>query len=195
MKTSKISVLHLVDTLAAGGAEHVAVMLANNLPQDRYRAYFCASRETGPLQSQIQSHVMFYDLHRKGRFDAFAIIRLAEYIRHEHIDVIHAHTTSVFFGAVLTLINQRLKLVWHDHAERKSAGKWRTFVYRPFVRQAQAVFAVTRELARWAVQSLGLPKDRFHYLPNFVEAKRPLKYFFRIAWHSGEALGLRSKYT
>jgi glycosyltransferase involved in cell wall biosynthesis len=174
VKTSKIGVLHLVDTLAAGGAEHVAVMLANNLPQDRYRVYFCASRQAGPLQSEIQSHIMFYDLRRKGRFDVFAIIRLAEFIRHEHIGIIHAHTTSLFLGAILTLVNPRLKLVWHDHAEQKSAGEWRVLVYRPFVRQAQAVFTVTRGLARWAVLSLGLPKDRVLYLPNFVEAQQPI---------------------
>ena len=70
---NKIGVLHLVDSLASGGAEHVAVMLANNLPQERYRSYLCASRQAGPLQSQIQPHVTFYDLRRKGNFDFFAI--------------------------------------------------------------------------------------------------------------------------
>jgi len=177
-----------VDSLASGGAEHVAVMLANNLPQERYRAYLCASREAGPLQSQIQPHVTFYDLRRKGRFDAFAIIRLAEFIRHEHIGIIHTHTTSLFLGAVLTLINQRIKLVWHDHAEQKSAGEWKALVYRPFVRQARAVFTVTRELARWSIQSLGLSKDRVHYLPNFVEAQKPLGISLDLPGTTGKRL-------
>ena len=93
---SKLAVLHLIDTLDAGGAEHVAVMLANNLPRDHYRSYICASRQTGSLQSRIQSHVTFFSMRRRGRFDVFAILRLMQFMHHERIRIIHAHTTSLF---------------------------------------------------------------------------------------------------
>jgi glycosyltransferase involved in cell wall biosynthesis len=169
--THKIGVLHLVDSLASGGAEHVAVMLANNLPQERYRVYLCASRKAGALQSKIQPHVRFYDLRRKGRFDVWAILRLAQFTRHEQIDIIHAHTTSLFLGALLTLINPKLKLIWHDHfgeQENKLRPAW---FYLPFARRARAVLTVTRKLGDWSVRSLGLPQERVHYLPNFVEAQ------------------------
>lgn len=185
---NKIGVLHLVDSLASGGAEHVAVMLANNLPKDRYRVYLCASRQAGPLQNQIQSYVTFYDLRRRGRFDVFAILRLAMFIRREQIGIIHAHTTSLFLGAILKFIDQRLKLVWHDHAEQKSMGEWRTLVYRPFVRQAQVVFTVTKELERWSVQSIGLPENRVHYLPNFVEPHQTMNVSLGLPGTAGKRL-------
>jgi len=170
---NKIGVLHLVDSLASGGAEHVAVMLANNLPQERYRSYLCASRQAGPLQSQIQPHVTFYDLRRKGNFDFFAIMRLEKLTQREHISIIHAHTTSLFLGTMITLLNPSLKLVWHDHFGEQEMKARPVYLYLPFARRAKAIFTVTRELARWSVLSFGLPKERVLYLPNFVEAQQP----------------------
>lgn len=172
MKAQKIGVLHLVDSLASGGTEHVAVKLMNNLSQDRYRAYLCASRQAGPLQSQIQRHVTFYDLRRKGRFDVNAIMRLVRFIHREHIDIIHAHSSSLFLGTVLCLINPKLHLIWHDHFGEQGIKTRSSRLYRPFACRADAVFTVTRELARWSVQSLGLPKSRVLYLPNFIESRQ-----------------------
>ena len=170
---NKTGILHLVDSLASGGAEHVAVMLANNLPRDRYRAHLCASRQAGPLQRQIKPHVVFYDLRRKGRFDVLAILRLAKFTRREHIEIVHAHTTSLFLGVILILINPRLKLVWHDHSGQKDTASRLALLYRPFARQAQAVFTVTKVSAEWSTGTLGISKERVLYLPNFVEAQLP----------------------
>jgi glycosyltransferase involved in cell wall biosynthesis len=166
---NKIGVLHLVDSLASGGAENIAVMLANNLPQDRYRAFLCASRQAGALQNKIQPHVLFYNLRRKGRFDVLAIMRLAAFTRREHIGIIHAHTTSLFLGAILTLINPGLKLIWHDHSGQNDTASRPALLYRPFAQQAQAVFSVTKVSAGWSMRALGIPKERVSFMPNFVE--------------------------
>lgn len=168
--SDKIGVMHLVDSLASGGAEHVAVMLANNLPKKRYRAYLCASRQAGALQGKIQPHVIFYDMRRRGRFDLLAILRLAQFIHRENIHILHAHTTSLFLGAVLRLLLPSLRLVWHDHFGAQTMKTRPVWLYRPFARRVDTVFCVTRELADWSVNSLGLLLKRVYYLPNFVEA-------------------------
>lgn len=188
MNMAKIGVLHLVDSLAAGGTEHVAVKLANNLPEDRYRAYLCASRQAGPLQNQIQPHVMFYDLRRKRLFDVSAIMRLLEFIRREQIDLIHAHSSSLFLGATLCLLNPRLRLVWHDHFGLQGIKSRPVYLYLLFAKRANAVFSVTRELAHWSVQSLGLAKERVLYLPNFVEAQQPLSISLDLPGTAGKRL-------
>lgn len=184
----KIGVLHLVDSLASGGAENVAVMLANHLPQEHYRAYLCASRQSGPLRNQIRPHVTFCDLRRKRRFDLFAIRRLAEFTRHEDIGIIHAHTTSLFLGDILCLFNPKLRLVWHDHFGRQEIEIRPVYLYRLFARRTQAVFSVTRKLADWSVQSLGLPIEKVHYLPNFVEAKLPVNVSLELPGKPGKRI-------
>lgn len=185
---NKIGVLHLVDSLASGGAEHVAVMLANNLPQDRYRVYLCASRHAGPLQNQLQPCVTFYNLRRKGRFDVFAMIRLAEFIHREHIDIVHAHGSSLFLGAALCLPNPKLHLIWHDHFGIQGIKPRPNYLYLPFAHHAKVVFTVTKELANWSARSLRLPKERVHYLPNFVEAQQLMSIPLDLPGTTGKRL-------
>ncbi|MCG3146240.1 MAG: N-acetyl-alpha-D-glucosaminyl L-malate synthase [Gammaproteobacteria bacterium] len=169
-----IGVLHLVDSLALGGAEHMAVLLANNLPESRYRAYLCASRQAGALQDKIQPHVIFYNMRRKGRFDLLSVFRLAKFIRRENIGILHAHTTSLFLGVILCWMLPSLRLVWHDHFGEQGMRAHPVWLYRSFARRADIVFCVTRELADWSVHSLGLPVERVRYLPNFIETLPPI---------------------
>jgi glycosyltransferase involved in cell wall biosynthesis len=185
MRNDKIGVLHLVDSLVASGAESVAVMLANNLPTESYRAYLCASRQSGPLQQRLQPHVTFLDLRRVGRFDFGAIWRLAQYTRREKIQIIHAHATSLFLGAVITLLNPAVCLVWHDHFGRQEFQSRPSYIFRPFARRVRAVFSVTRALAAWSVQALHVPKERVHYLPNFVEVHPPSEACMPLAGTPG----------
>lgn len=168
--TSRIGVLHLVDSLTAAGTERMAVLLANNLPQESYRAYLCASRKTGPLRSHIQPNVVFFDLRRRGRFDFFAIMRLSSFVRRENIQIVHAHSTSLFLGSVLCLLNPSLRLVWHDHYGFHEKQTRPVFLYSPFAHQARVVFSVTRQLVNWSINALGIPGDRVIYMPNFVES-------------------------
>lgn len=165
----KTGVLHIIDSLTVAGAEHVAVTLANNLPQESYRAYLCASRKSGPLQKRLRPHVVFFDLRRRGRFDFFAIMRLSNFVRRERIQIIHAHSTSLFLGSLLCILNPSLRLIWHDHYGFHEKQTRPVFLYSPFARQARVVFSVTRQLANWSIDALGIPGDRVIYMPNFVE--------------------------
>jgi len=185
---NKTGVLHLVDSLASGGAEHVAVMLANNLPKQRYRVYLCASRQAGPLKSQIQPDVMFYDLRRQGRYDILAIMRLAEFTRREHIGIIHAHSSSLFLGAVISLLNPGLKLVWHDHTGLYGMKSRSIPLYRPFAQRAQVIFSVTRDLVAWEVGVLRIPNDRVFYLPNFIETQKSVNMLLDLPGKPGKRM-------
>jgi len=165
----KISVLHLVDSLSAGGAERMAVSLVNSLPVEQFRSFLCASRCSGPLQEYIKPHVTFYELHRKGRFDILAFFRLVNFVRDENIQIIHAHTTSLFLAAVVCLLLPKLKLIWHDHYGPQDVRLRPTLLYRPFIRRAHIVLTVTRRLAEWSIGVIGVAHRRVQYLPNFAE--------------------------
>jgi glycosyltransferase involved in cell wall biosynthesis len=131
---------------------------------------------------------MFYDLRRKSLFDVSAILRLLEFIRLERIGLIHAHSSSLFFGVTLCLLNSRLRLIWHDHFGLQGIKSRPVYLYFIFAKRANAVFSVTRELARWSVQSLGLAKERVLYLPNFVEAQQPITISLDLPGTAGKRL-------
>lgn len=160
-------VLHLIDTLDAGGAERVAVNLANHLPHDRFRAHLCATRRGGMLEKEISPQVGFLSLNRRGRFDPGAVARLVAYIRQNKIEILHAHSSSVFLACLAAVICNCI-LIWHDHNGTAEIINRPTFLFKAIARKISAVFSVTRPLAKWATVDLHISQLRVFYLPNFV---------------------------
>jgi len=164
-----LSTLHLIDSLATGGAERMAVSLANGLAQRGFDSSLCASRTAGPLQAQVLPQVNFCVLGRRGRFDLPALLQLANWAKRANIQVIHAHTTSVFLGIALKNLLPGARLVWHDHVGQHERHQRHEVLYWLAARQVDAVLTVSRDLAWWAQNQLGLKAKQVHFLPNFVD--------------------------
>jgi glycosyltransferase involved in cell wall biosynthesis len=168
MKHSVVGVMHLVDSLALGGTERVAVNLANSLPRDRYRAYLCATRGTGPLARAIDTHVGFFVLGRRHTCDAAALRRLIQVVRQKKIRLLHAHSSALFVAVVASLFPPFPKVIWHDHYGRYAIVPRRPLPYWLLTRRAAAVIAVNQPLAQWSRQALKIHASRVYYIPNFV---------------------------
>jgi len=163
-----IGVLHVVDTLALGGAERMAVNLANAMPRDRFRAHLCCTRRGGPLESEIAPHVRWFCLGRRSRFDFNAIRRLARYIADHRIELIHAQSTSVFIAGLASGVARRGKVLWHDqYGGLRSDGR-SVLPYHVISYKLAGVLAVSDELANWSARHLKVRRDRIWYVPNFV---------------------------
>jgi len=163
-------VLQLIDTLDAGGAERVAVNLANQLPGYGYISHLCATRRGGPLVKDLLPEVQYINLSRRSRFDAAALLRLTAYIRKNQIKILHAHSSSLFVARVAATLSG-CKLVWHDHSGIGTVGRSKN-LYRFFTFRIDGVFSVTHDLAKWAHTGLGIPEDRIKVLPNFINPPR-----------------------
>jgi hypothetical protein len=59
----RLNVMQVTDTLDAGGAERIAVTIANLLPRSEYKSYLCTTRRDGPLLELLASDVNFSDSH------------------------------------------------------------------------------------------------------------------------------------
>src|SRR5437867_1726432 len=108
-------VLQMTDTLEAGGAERVAVNLANLLPRLKYRSYYCATRREGPLAELISTDVERICLSRRRRFDPDGLRRLVGFIKANNIQLLHAHSTALFVAVQASLFPPYPKVIWHDH--------------------------------------------------------------------------------
>ncbi len=115
---SRTNVMHVTDTLDAGGMERVAVDLVNLLPRERYSPHLCATRHEGPLADLVEEDVVRLRLARKRRFDAGALRRLIAYIRQNQIQILHAHGPSLFIAKVAALFPPHPAIVWHAHYGR-----------------------------------------------------------------------------
>jgi glycosyltransferase involved in cell wall biosynthesis len=165
---SPIPVMSIVDTLEPGGAERVAVNIANLLPRDRFTSYLCATRRTGPLQMLVAPDVGLLQLERTRRFDINALRRLVAFIGDRRIRILHAHGTSLFIAAISSLFSPYPAVIWHDHFGRYAVEERSAPIYRMLSRRVAGVIAVNEPLANWSRDRLGVRADRVWYLPNLV---------------------------
>jgi glycosyltransferase involved in cell wall biosynthesis len=166
MPSRSLKVLQLIDSLEIGGAERVAVNLANALAEQGVQSHLCATRFGGPLESFLLQDVKILILNKKQTIDFSALYRLVTYIRSNGIEVLHAHSSS-FFIANLVRFFCRVEIVWHDHnGILHSRPKW---IYRLFSLQWAFVISVNQQLALWSQQNLWLHTSRVRYLPNFAD--------------------------
>lgn len=110
-----MKILQLIDSLEAGGAERMAVNIANTLITKTIGSFLCTTRKEGILKSSLNNDVGYLFLKKSHVLDVFALKRLSQFIRKNEIDIIHAHSTSFFSAVVAKWLNPRLRIIWHDH--------------------------------------------------------------------------------
>lgn len=160
-------VLHLIDSLAIGGAERMAVNLCNVLASQGHQVHLCATRAGGPLQSFISPEVAFLMLGRRSALDLGAIRRLVAYIRVHRIKVVHAHSSSFFLAAIIKPLTG-VKIVWHDHfGGSENLSTRPSSVLRICSVGFSWIFSVNERLIVWAREKLLLSYERVSFLPNF----------------------------
>lgn len=172
---SRIRVAQVVDSLAAGGTERVAVELANHLPSDRFESWLVTTREEGPMAELAAPRVRRRALGRRGPVGVEALRTFRRWLRREHPDLIHAHSSSLFFCVLGLLGHRGIRLVWHDHYGRGDTHPRRPLPFRLAARRVDQVIAVNEELGRWSREELRIPPSRVVVLRNFVAEPSPVE--------------------
>lgn len=160
-------VLQLIDSLQAGGAERVAVNIANVMVSNIDGSYLCATREEGLLKKSLAKDVGYLFLNKKKTIDFKAIKRLSSFVKLNRIGIIHAHSTSFFLAVIIKLLNKKVKIVWHDHYGNSEFLNDRSFkILKKCSTYFSQIFSVNRPLEVWAKANLNC--KRIMYLQNFA---------------------------
>ncbi|GAA3621408.1 glycosyltransferase [Flavivirga jejuensis] len=166
-------VLQLIDSLNAGGAERVAVNLANALSNKIEASFLCATRKEGLLKENLSNTVNYLFLNKTKTVDVGAIKRLNKFIKENKIQIIHAHSTSFFLAAIMKLFNRDISIIWHDHYGNSDFLQNRKFDTLKFCsKYFSHIFSVNRSLEAWAKQKLKI--KAVSYLPNFAIMNKTL---------------------
>ena len=165
----RVAVMHLVDALRIGGAERVAINLANLLPPERYDAHLCTTRDEGPLANLVAPHVKRLSLRRRSTLDLSPVLELVKFVRANQIRILHAHASALYFARLVSLFPPFPKVIWHDHYGRYAFNDRPVWLYKLATRGVGGIVAVNRPLEEWSRRALGMPSERVWYIPNLVQ--------------------------
>lgn len=163
-------VAQIIDSLVPGGAEVVAVNLANALAEESgIESHIIVTRKDGELRTRIIEKVKIFYLGKTKKIDFQALLRLFRYLKMHRVNIVHAHSSSYLYPVFLKPL-LHFKLVWHDHHGLTLLlnGK-REYPYRSFSSSYDFVFCVSQSLVDNNVKFLKTPKSQIQLLPNFSE--------------------------
>ncbi|WP_415685997.1 glycosyltransferase family 4 protein [Gillisia hiemivivida] len=150
-----------------GGAEKMAINLANSLANRIEFSGICATRREGLLKIQINSGAHYIFLEKKSTLDLKAILKLHKYVIRNRIEILHTHGTSFFLGVIIKLINPKIKLIWHDHLGSRSVKSFKDFPLLYLCSKFfNGIIVVNKELLVWVKINLLCKKTIF--IPNFL---------------------------
>ena len=148
-------VLQLIDSLNIGGAERMAVNIANALQPEIDASFLCVTREEGALNNSLDAKVNYLFLNKKSALDLKTILKLRRFIKKNKINVIHAHSTSYFYGTLLKLLCIDIKLIWHDHhGNRQQTPFGKKIVIKMCSIFFDQILVVNKDLFKWAKRHL-----------------------------------------
>jgi glycosyltransferase involved in cell wall biosynthesis len=118
-QTARIHILHLIDSLSPGGAERMAVEIANATDKSRFTVSICVTRSDLSLAATASPDVWILCLERKKTLDWTKIRQLRDFCVNERVDIIHVHGRSSFslitFLYVLYPSMRWAGVLLHDH--------------------------------------------------------------------------------
>jgi len=157
MTSESLKILHLIDSLRAGGAEILAVNIADALNKRGIHAYLMATRAEGPLKNKWKYPEKYFFLKKKYTLDLVAFWKLYQYIKENNIDFLHAHTNSYFMAAVIKIFRPSLKVVWHNHTGKNIHLKGKKLQsLKFFSRFFDGIIHVNNDLLKWGQKTFAV---------------------------------------
>ncbi|WP_034922800.1 glycosyltransferase [Gillisia sp. CAL575] len=163
-------VLQVIDSLRPGGAERMAVSYAKLLHKNGHASYLCSTRFEGILKENLNPDIGYLFLNKKYALDFTALNKLRKYIKNNKIEIVHAHSSSYLFAALLKLTGLSFKLVWHDHYGESELLHQRKFrILKIFSKYFDGIISVNHKLKNWAVEKL--KTEDVTMINNFIHNK------------------------
>jgi glycosyltransferase involved in cell wall biosynthesis len=180
-KARRLKVLTLVDRLGThGGAERLAMQVAERLDPARFDRTLCASRfsaeerasdAVAPALAELEeAGVRFMGLDRRSRAQLWAWRPLVSLLRRERVDVLHAHKFgSNVWGVLLGRLARVPVVIAHEHSWSFEGQPLRRLIDRHLIaRLSDAFIAVSREDRRRMIEIEGLTPEDVRFIPNGI---------------------------
>jgi len=182
----RLKVLALVDRLGThGGAERLAMQIAERLDPERFEPILCASRfsEEERLREPVaealseldHAGVRFLGLDRRSKLQLWAWRPLVSLLRQDRVDVLHAHKFgSNIWGVAIGRLFRVPVVIAHEHSWSYEGRFLRRFIDRHLIaRGSDAFVAVSGEDRRRMIQLEGIDPSDIVLVPNGIPTPPP----------------------
>jgi len=183
-----IRVIQLIDSLEPGGAERMAVTIANTFRNELPFSGLVVTRLEGSLKDSINSKVDYLFLEKEKALDFSALFRLRKYVKKNKVSVVHAHGSSYFFAVLLKLTIPSIKIFWHDHFGNRVEKSKTNLPIKIASYLFSGVFTVNQELQNWAFKHL--KTNNIYFIPNYIEEKTTEKAVTFLKGEEGKRIVL-----
>ncbi|MCF6182663.1 glycosyltransferase [Lutibacter sp.] len=171
---NKLKVIQIIDSLNPGGAEMMAVNIANGLAKNGIKSFLCATRIEGDLKTKINDEVGYLFLNKKSSLGINTFIKLSKFIKRNQIAIIHAHSSSYFIASIIKVMNPSVKLVWHNHyGNSENLPILNKILLIGISNIFNSTISVNLKLKEWAISTLKSKNN--YYLPNFASLNAKIK--------------------
>ncbi len=170
----KVNVMHVIDSLAVGGAERMLVEIANHTDRDRFKVSVCVTRSDTTLADELKPDIPLYILNRKSRFDFKGIRKLAKIVKDKKVNVFHVHGRSslafmVFVGSMRLISSPLIFLDQYGAIEiDDSIPLWFRLWGK---RKVSHYVGACQKLAEWAYRA-GISSDKISVIENAIDLSR-----------------------
>lgn len=137
----------------------------------RGHALYLAVRPDSPLREPLAGVIAsWHEMPLRNSLDLQSARAIADLINQHHVDIVHAHVGRDYLVAALAskqAPGAMLVLTRHHYLPLK-----RNAVYRWMLANVAAVIAVSSGVRDSVIERLGLPPERVHVIPNWLDPSR-----------------------
>jgi len=160
------SIIHIIDSLEPGGAEHIAVMAANLFSRKQHKvALMYFNKKKNNISEMLDENIELHYFKRNGKFNYFMKNKFFRII--ENYDLLHVHLIHnlryVWFISLFS--NSKLNIFFHDHGFSRL-----NFFQKKITEYAltdATYICVNQSLTNFAEKNLGVKKS--FILENMID--------------------------
>jgi len=172
-------VLHICNTLSAGGAELHLLTLCRHLKRlgvETVVAYLKEGKGSRPLRSDFEeAGIQVFYLGGEGVDFVRPCLRLHRLLKQEKPDILHTHLPRAdLLGFMMRW--SRFSGFWvcsvHDIHTKSWRGRWALPLFGPVWRRADKVITISEAVKNWLMQDYGLLPERVCVVYYGIEPER-----------------------
>lgn len=182
--SSKINILYVINSLNNGGAETLAIRLAEMIDCKRFNLYVCSLSDIGPLRDTIKSrNIPFVTLGKNEGKDIRVAFKLRKILKKLNIDIIHTHNQGpLLYSYLATLFCSKYLLVHTEHINmlKEFSYEKKHLLYNSVLyRKLDGFISIAKHLTADFIAQYDLSRARVATISNCVNVVDLPKKFHR----------------